>query len=93
MVVIEFSTLVVVWASRYDTLYSVAFGGSILLTLGKDQALASPATLCRFENHIGRQEALALQKVPIDKLIASHSKSPKELILDFEATNDAVHVR
>ena len=65
----------------------------IQTALGKDQALASPSTLCRFENHMGRQQALAIHKVLIDKFIASYSKPPQELILDFDATDDAVHGR
>ena len=65
----------------------------IQTALNKDQTLASSPTLCRFENSMGRREALAIHKVLIDNFIASFSKPPKELILDFDATDDAVHGR
>ena len=65
----------------------------IQTALGKDQPLASSPTLCRFENRMGRQEARALHQVLIDQFIASYSKPPEELILDFDATDDAVHGR
>ena len=61
--------------------------------LGRDQALASPSTLCRFENRMGRAEALAIHEVLIETFIASHAAAPQELILDFDATDDAVHGR
>lgn len=65
----------------------------IQTALGKDHTLASPSTLCRFENSMGRQEALAIHEILIDRFIDSFRKSPKELILDFDATDDAVHGR
>ena len=61
--------------------------------LGRDQVLASPSTLCRFENRMGRAEALAIHEVLIETFIASHATAPQELILDFDATDDAVHGR
>ena len=61
--------------------------------LGRDQVLASPSTLCRFENRMGRAEALAIHEVLIETFIASHTTAPQELILDFDATDDAVHGR
>lgn len=59
--------------------------------LGKDNTLASPPTLCRFENSMGRREAIAIHEMLIERFIASFSKSPEELILDFDATDDRVH--
>lgn len=61
--------------------------------LGRDQVLASPSTLCRFENRMGRAEALAIHEVLIETFIASYATAPQELILDFDATDDAVHGR
>jgi len=63
----------------------------IQTSLNKDQHLASPATLCRFENSMSRNEAIAIHKVILDQFIASFSTVPKELILDFNATDDVVH--
>jgi hypothetical protein len=53
--------------------------------------LASPATLSRFENSIDRQTIVGLHEVIIDTFIASFKKAPKELVLDFDATDDRVH--
>jgi len=65
----------------------------IQTALNKDYTLASPPTLCRFENSMGREEARAIHEVLLDRFIASFSTPPKELILDFDATDDAVHGR
>ena len=65
----------------------------IQTALGKNRTLASPSTLCRFENSMGRQEAVTIHEVLIERFIDSFRKAPKELILDFDATDDAVHGR
>lgn len=57
----------------------------------RDRALASPSTLSRFENRAERDWAWAVHEVLVDSFIASHSEPPEELILDFDATDDAVH--
>jgi len=56
-----------------------------------DHPLASPPTLCRLENRIGRDTLVAMSRVLVENFIASHSAAPTELILDFDATDDAVH--
>lgn len=53
--------------------------------------LASPATLCRFENRITRESLARMNGVLVDQFIASFKRPPKELILDFDATDDRVH--
>lgn len=65
----------------------------IQTALNKDQNLASSATLCRFENSMGREQAFAIHETLIDTFIASYSTPPKELVLDFDATDDRVHGR
>ncbi len=57
------------------------------------RALASPSTLSRFENAAGRDWAWHVHEALVETFIASHSAPPKELILDFDATDDAVHGR
>ncbi len=57
----------------------------------RDRSLASPPTLCRFENRADRQAAWVIQEVLVERFIASFDKPPEELILDFDATDDAVH--
>lgn len=56
-----------------------------------DQSLASPSTLCRFENMAHRKAAVDLNNLLADQFIASHAVTPKEIILDIDATDDAVH--
>ena len=59
----------------------------------RDCALAIPSTLSRFENAAGRDWAWNIHEVLVEDFIASHSEAPEELILDFDATDDAVHGR
>jgi len=56
-----------------------------------DAPLASPSTLCRFENRITRGSLLGMSEVFVEQFIASHKRPPKELVLDFDATDDRVH--
>ena len=57
----------------------------------RDTALASSPTLCRLEQRVDRRAAVAMHRVLIDQFIASFSAPPRELILDFDATDDRVH--
>jgi hypothetical protein len=56
-----------------------------------DQPLASPPTLCRLENRVMRKTLADIAKVFLEVFIASHKEPPKEIILDFDATDDPVH--
>ncbi len=56
-----------------------------------DDPLASPSTLCRFENGVNRKSQARMSAVLVDQFIASYPKPPDEIILDFDATEDAVH--
>jgi hypothetical protein len=57
----------------------------------RDEELASSPTLCRLENRADRQAAWAISRVFLEQFIASFAQAPKELILDFDATDDRVH--
>ena len=57
----------------------------------QDLPLASPPTLCRLENRIGRKPLIRISEVLLDQFIASHARPPEHLILDFDATDDPVH--
>jgi hypothetical protein len=59
--------------------------------LERDAELASAPTLCRLEQRVNRQAAVAFHQVLIEKFIASFAEAPTELILDFDATDDRVH--
>jgi hypothetical protein len=59
--------------------------------LEREDELASDSTLCRLEQRVDRNAALAFHEVLVEKFIASFKEAPKELILDFDATDDRVH--
>jgi hypothetical protein len=56
-----------------------------------EQPLASPPTLCRLENRVRRKALADIAKVFVEVFIASHKTPPKELVLDFDATDDPIH--
>jgi len=62
---------------------------------GPDDApqLASPPTLCRLENRVGRAALARLAAALVEQFIAAHPVPPAELVLDFDATDDPVHGR
>jgi hypothetical protein len=64
---------------------------AIQTAVERDQVLASAPTLCRFENHSDRETAWRVHEVLVDQFIGSFKHAPKKLILDFDATDDAVH--
>jgi hypothetical protein len=57
----------------------------------RDRALASSPTLCRLENRANRQVAWLVHEVIVEQFIGSFSQPPRELILDFDCTDDRVH--
>jgi Transposase DDE domain group 1 len=59
--------------------------------IGRDVELASKSTLCRFENSQDREAAWAINTELVETFIRSHHAAPKEVILDFDATDDPVH--
>jgi len=59
----------------------------------RDTELASPSTLCRLENRADRDMAWAIHRVMVEQFIKSFKRPPRKLILDFDATDDAVHGR
>ena len=68
---------------RHDPLLQTAVQSS--------KALASAPTLCRMENQADRHSAMAINQLLVDLFIESHGKPPKEVLLDFDATDDPVH--
>ncbi len=47
--------------------------------------------MCRLENRTDRHTAVRIHEVIVEQFIASFKRSPKELILDFDATDAPVH--
>jgi len=56
-----------------------------------DRPFAGKSTLCRFENKVDRKLAVGVHKVLVENFLASFQEPPKEIILDFDATDDPVH--
>ena len=53
--------------------------------------LASVPTLHRFENNSVRKMSMELMNLMLDVFIESFYKKPKEIILDFDNTNNTIH--
>ena len=66
-------------------------GLALRTALSRDELLASPSPLCRWENRAGRETAVALHRVLVENFIASCEQAPRRLILDVDATDDRVH--
>lgn len=64
---------------------------AVQTALGRGEDLASSSTLCRWENRADRETAVRIHAVMIEQFIRSFKTAPKKLILDFDATDDAVH--
>lgn len=61
--------------------------------VGRDVNMASSPTLCRFENRVTKKALWGISSALADVFLESHSKAPKEIVLDFDSTDDAVHGR
>jgi len=59
--------------------------------VGREVNLASSATLSRFENSIDRQSLVEMSKLIVEHFIARHNIPPKELILDFDPTDNEIY--
>jgi Transposase DDE domain group 1 len=57
--------------------------------VGRDVKLASPSTLCRFENAITREDIVNINKALVERFIQSYQKPPTQIILDFDSTDYA----
>ena len=53
--------------------------------------LASKSTLSRFENSIDRKVIIEINKLLVETFIKSFTKPPKQLILDFDTTDDLIY--
>ena len=57
-----------------------------------DPDLASQPTLSRFENRVTRTQLRRMAEVFVDSFVQRHaSRTPRWIILDFDATDDEVH--
>jgi hypothetical protein len=76
---------------RNDTLLKAVTDRRLKPRRNQDDPLSSPPTLCRLENRVTRDDLTRIAKALVEAFIASHARPPKELVLDFDATDDAVH--
>jgi hypothetical protein len=72
---------------REDPLFAVLAGQRP----DPEEPLASSPTLCRFENCVDRRALARMAEVFVETFIASYRRPPRELVLDFDATDDRVH--
>jgi hypothetical protein len=56
-----------------------------------DLDLASQPTLSRWENSVGWDELLALRDALIRVFLSHHGRSPQEVVIDLDSTDDEVH--
>lgn len=59
--------------------------------VGRDTDLASNSTLCRFENRASQKMCWQISQELVGGFIESHATPPRQLILDFDCTDDPVH--
>jgi hypothetical protein len=57
----------------------------------EESPLASPPTLCRLENRIDRKALVEMSKLFVERFLDAHDKPPKEIVLDFDVTDDPIH--
>ncbi len=76
---------------RNDTLLQALTDRRLKCGQKEGDPLSSPPTLCRLENRVTRGDLVRMSRVLVETFIASHAAPPEELVLDFDATDDAVH--
>lgn len=67
--------------------------GALQAACGQVQDLASSSTVGRLERRADRASAWSLHRVLVEQFIDSFKRAPRELILDFDATDLPVHGR
>lgn len=64
---------------------------AVQTAVGVDEVLSSALTLCRLEKWASRQTAVKLHEVLVEQFIAGFKTAPKELVLDFDATDNPLY--
>ena len=59
--------------------------------VGREVNLASSSTLSRFENSVDRNSQVEMSKHLVERFIQRQTKAPKELILDFDPTDNTLY--
>jgi len=71
--------------------YTLRKDTALQTAVGRDSDLGSQSTLSRFENWATPDALWQISISLVDVFIESFKKPPKELILDFDCTDDPVH--
>jgi len=64
---------------------------AIQTAVDRTETLGSSSTLCRLENTATREVAFQAHEIIVDEFIKSFSSPPKELVLDFDPTDDPTY--
>ena len=59
--------------------------------VGKEAVLGSSSTMSRFENSIDRESISEISKEMVESFIRNHKGIPKELVLDFDPTDNRIY--
>jgi hypothetical protein len=73
---------------RHDPMFKL---GAAHLPFDDDAALASGATMSRFEHAASRQDLYRVSKALVEQFIAGFASPPKRLVLDLDHTEDSVY--
>jgi hypothetical protein len=73
---------------RHDPMFKL---GAARLPFDEGAALASGATMSRFEHAASRQDIYRVSKALVEQFIAGFASPPKRLVLDLDHTEDSVY--
>ena len=73
---------------RHDPMFKL---GAARLPFDDDAALASGATISRFEHSASRRDIYRISEALVEQFIASFASPPKSLILDLDHSEDACY--
>ena len=59
--------------------------------INRETTLAGHSTLSRFENSVTRSDCVRMQEKLVEHFIQKHTAPPKELILDFDPTDNKLY--
>jgi len=76
---------------RHDPMFRLGVGRQAFDTGEASAALASGATLSRFEHAMDSKAIYRLSTALLDQFIASYASAPEVLLLDLDHAEDAIH--
>lgn len=64
---------------------------ALIAAIEKNDKLASPSTLCRFENRFEKKLNIKIHKEILNQFVKSFKKTPEKLVLDFDSTDIPIY--